>query len=64
MSDRLITKKEVRHLCGGVSEATLWRWQRDPSINFPKSFGFGQKVFFKESEISAWIDGLGAEARA
>ena len=64
MTDRLLTKKEVREICGGISEATFWRWRRDPEVKFPDAISFGGKTFWRQTAINAWFETLGGEARA
>jgi hypothetical protein len=34
--DKLITSRAMRELFGGVSLMTLYRWRKDPKLNFPE----------------------------
>ena len=52
----------VRELCGGVSEMTVHRWLRDPAMNFPCPIYLGQRRYWRESELVAWLDARQAEA--
>ena len=46
--DDLIPKKEAKVLLGGVSDATLWRWEKDGYL-IPERFG--RKILYRKSEI-------------
>ena len=46
--DELISKKEAKILLGGVSDATLWRWEKEGYL-IPERFG--RKIMYRKSEI-------------
>lgn len=46
--DELIPKKEAKNLLGGVSDATLWRWEKNGYL-IPERFG--RKIMYRKSEI-------------
>ncbi len=46
----------VREQLGGVSEVTLWRFQRDPKLGFPTPVRINARLYFKADEIDAWIE--------
>ena len=40
----------------GISATSLWRWSRDPAMNFPTAFQLGKNsVAFDELEVRAWL---------
>lgn len=49
--DGLITRKDVLYKLG-ISQNTLWRWQREGRLHPIK---IGRKIFFKKSEINGNI---------
>lgn len=54
--DRLIGGTEVRRLCGGVSDMSLYRWQRDPRVAFPPpDFRIARRIFWRRSTVEAWL---------
>lgn len=53
---RRIAAKEVRHLCGGISDMTLWRWLNDNELGFPRPIYIGKRRYWKETDISFWLD--------
>lgn len=38
----------------GVTEMTLWRWERDPLLGFPPPVVINSKKFFDVDELEAW----------
>ena len=46
--DELISKKEAKILLGGVSDATLWRWEKEGYL-IPERFG--RKIMYRKSKI-------------
>ena len=37
-----------------VTVMTLWRWQRDENLNFPKPIRIGPRLYFYLSDLIAW----------
>jgi predicted DNA-binding transcriptional regulator AlpA len=52
--DLLIPDPEVRRRYGGISEMTLWRWDRDPTLGFPKPVRIRNRKYRRLSELRAW----------
>ncbi|HEX9868802.1 MAG TPA: transcriptional regulator [Candidatus Tectomicrobia bacterium] len=52
----LRTARRVREQLGGVSEVTLWRFQRDPNLGFPTPVRINGRLYFRVDEIDAWIE--------
>ena len=38
----------------GVSSMTLWRWDRDPRVNFPKPIRIHRRKYRDVAELIAW----------
>jgi predicted DNA-binding transcriptional regulator AlpA len=38
----------------GVSAMTLWRWDHDPRVNFPKPIRINRRKYRDEAELEAW----------
>ena len=53
---RLITAHDVRHLCGGVSDMSLWRWLQSEELDFPRPIYIGRRRYWKEGDIFAWLE--------
>ena len=56
MTCKLLTAAAVRDALGGVSDMTLWRWLNDPALNFPKPIYIARRRYWKEAEVSEWLD--------
>jgi predicted DNA-binding transcriptional regulator AlpA len=54
-SNRLITAKEARQLCGGISEMTEWRW-RQQFPDFPKPRNINGRKYYRLGELQNWLD--------
>jgi predicted DNA-binding transcriptional regulator AlpA len=53
---RRIQAAIVRQLCGGISDMTLWRWQDNPELIFPRPIYIGRRRYWREAEIIAWLE--------
>jgi predicted DNA-binding transcriptional regulator AlpA len=58
VDDRMVSIEEACERCGGVAPSTLFRWERDPALHFPRRRQMGPKlgrVGFLLSELTEWI---------
>jgi hypothetical protein len=51
MSKTWVTSKKVCERYGGISSMTLWRWERDPRLNFPKPMVVNGRKLYGEPEL-------------
>ncbi len=51
----LIDAQVVKQRLGGISDSTLWRLMRSGEIPAPRKIG--ARNFWRESEISAFVEG-------
>ena len=51
-----IAAGELRNLCGGVSDMTLWRYLHDPYLNFPKPIYIKKRRYWQETEVISWLE--------
>lgn len=63
MENKLIAAKVARNMCGGVSDMTFWRWLNNPAMAFPKPVYIGNRRYFRESDISDWIESQSQDQR-
>ena len=56
ISNRHISAHDVRHLCGGISDMSLWRWLHDESLAFPKPIYIARRRYWREADVIAWLD--------
>lgn len=50
----LLKTSEVKARLGRISDMTIWRWERDPRLNFPKPVRIRNRKYYRESEIEAF----------
>lgn len=55
-NSKRIQTRDVRELCGGVSDMTLWRWLNERDIGFPKPIYIAGRRYWREAEVVAWLD--------
>lgn len=53
------TSAVLRHL-GGISQMTLWRWERDENLGFPAPVRINRRKYFRRAEIEEFINQQGA----
>jgi predicted DNA-binding transcriptional regulator AlpA len=58
---RFIPDPEVRKRYGGISEMTLWRWERDPKLRFPAAIRIHNRKYRDESQLIEWERSRAAE---
>lgn len=54
MARQYITPKQIRARFGGISEMTLWRWEHDARLGFPKAVLINRRKYYDLAEIEAW----------
>lgn len=63
MGDRhFLRPAEVCRRYGNIHRVTLWRWLRDPGLNFPKPHQIGGVYLWDPAILDAWDRGRFAEA--
>jgi len=62
-SNQLISAPALREALGGVSDMWLWRRLADPDMAFPRPIRIGQRRYWRECEIAAWIDAMAEASR-
>lgn len=54
-NQKLSPSSQVRKRCGGISEMTLWRWRKDPRLNFPEPVTIRGRNFYDDDEVTEFI---------
>lgn len=54
--NKRIKASEVRELCGGISDMSLWRWLNEPALSFPRPIYIGRRRYWREADILEWLD--------
>jgi predicted DNA-binding transcriptional regulator AlpA len=53
-SKDLLPTRQVRARFGGISQMTLWRWLRNPGMNFPQPIIINGRRYWREDALSEW----------
>jgi predicted DNA-binding transcriptional regulator AlpA len=48
-----LTRTKVRERYG-ISNMTLWRWERDPRLNFPKAIEINGRLYQSQTALEEW----------
>ena len=48
---------------GDITPMTLWRWLKDPNMNFPQPIVINRRRYFELSEIEAWERNRASQAQ-
>lgn len=52
--DKLLPRRAVSNMLGGVSKATIYRWMQ--TLGFPRPITFGTRCArWSEAEVAAWV---------
>ncbi len=49
-----LTRKKILERFGGISVMTLWRWERDEKLEFPKPTEINGRKYYDLAKIEAW----------
>ncbi len=59
-----IPAKEVKRLCGSISDMTLWRWLRHEDLKFPKPIYINALRYWRRGDIDQWLANRRVESKA
>lgn len=51
---KMLTANAVKARNNNISNPTLYRWERDPDLGFPKPVVIRRRKFYFEDELEAW----------
>jgi len=54
-SDSLLVPGPKLRRMIGVSAVTMWRWRRDPEMDFPVPRSINGRNYFPWADVQAWI---------
>jgi predicted DNA-binding transcriptional regulator AlpA len=53
-NEEFVPSGQLRAELGGISDMTLWRWLKDPKLNFPQPVQIRNRRYWRRSEINGW----------
>jgi len=55
-STELVNASDARQEeLAGISEPTLWRWERDPKLNFPPAIRINGRKYWTRKVLRRWV---------
>ena len=54
VTGRKLPTRVVCERYGGVSDRTIARWERDPSLNFPQPTVINGRKYYEEDQLTEW----------
>ncbi|MBP2538133.1 putative DNA-binding transcriptional regulator AlpA [Agrobacterium tumefaciens] len=52
----LLNSRQLKDRLGGITDMTLWRWQRRPELEFPKPLVIARRKYWDASAIDAFLE--------
>jgi predicted DNA-binding transcriptional regulator AlpA len=52
--ETLLTSAQVRARVGGVSSMCIWRWMRDPRVQFPVPVKINSRNYWRLGTLRRW----------
>ncbi|GLS46265.1 DNA-binding protein [Methylobacterium brachythecii] len=53
-SPNYLATKTVLHRYGGISQMTLWRWEREATLPFPAPLIINRRKYYDLAKIEDW----------
>ena len=53
---QLVNSKSVMQRLGGISRVSLWRYVNDPELDFPQPIVVRTRRFWKEDDLTNWVE--------
>jgi predicted DNA-binding transcriptional regulator AlpA len=60
--DALLTSAQTRVRVGGVSAMCIWRWLRDPRVQFPQPIKINARNYWRLGDLRRWQAERASEA--
>lgn len=64
MANKVITAAALRETLGGVSDMTIWRWQKSAELGFPHPIKIQGRRYWREADVLDWLDRQAGKAGA
>ncbi len=52
--DVLLTSAQMRARVGGVTNMCIWRWMRDPRVQFPHPVKLNRRNYWRLGDLRQW----------
>lgn len=54
VGDTYISSTQLRARYGGISDMSLWRWERDEALKFPKAIRIQKRRYWRLDDLEEW----------
>ncbi len=52
--EALLNSAQTKARCGNVTDMCIWRWLRDPRVQFPQPLKINRRNYWRLGDIRAW----------
>ncbi len=52
--EALLNSAQTKARCGSVTDMCIWRWLRDPRVQFPQPVKINKRNYWRLGDLRAW----------
>lgn len=52
--EALLNSAQTKARCGNVTDMCIWRWLRDPRVQFPQPVKINKRNYWRLGDLRAW----------
>ncbi len=52
--EALLNSAQTKARCGNVTDMCIWRWLRDPRVQFPQPVKINRRNYWRLGDLRAW----------
>jgi predicted DNA-binding transcriptional regulator AlpA len=52
--DALLNSAQTKARCGNVTDMCIWRWMRDPRVQFPQPLQINKRNYWRLGDLRRW----------
>lgn len=53
-NEALLNSAQTKARCGNVTDMCIWRWLRDPRVQFPQPVKINRRNYWRLGDLRAW----------
>ena len=53
-NEALLNSAQTKARCGNVTDMCIWRWLRDPRVQFPQPVKINKRNYWRLGDLRAW----------
>ncbi len=63
-NDTLLNSAQTKTRCGNVTDMCIWRWMRDPRVQFPLPVTINRRNYWRLGDLRHWQEQHAAKRAA